>query len=66
MRINMTFDFDDEDRFALNARFGAKGRADRETIEAEIRALVDTAWEDYRFDYTMSRECPSYEKAQNE
>jgi hypothetical protein len=56
MKINMTFEIDDEDRMALAMRNGTKGRADRETIETEIKSLVDTAFEDYRFDYTVSKE----------
>ena len=65
MRIQMTFDLDDEDRMALNARFGNPGRADRETIEAEIRSVVDTHIADAVFDYTMSRECPTFERAES-
>lgn len=64
MRIQLTVDVDDELRMAIAQRLGYKGRADRPTILAHLNSLIDADLDDVRFDYTMSKECPSYERAE--
>lgn len=43
MKINITLEFDDVDRRALNARVGEPGKASRAQLEGFIRMAVDAS-----------------------
>jgi len=56
MKINLTFDFSDEDRRAISHRYGEKKPASRSDIETTIRSAVDASMADFKDDLRKAEE----------
>jgi len=52
----MRFEVSDDTRRALADRFGEKGLATRESVRAEILAVIEAHWETVSFDYDRNQQ----------
>lgn len=62
MKINLTFDFSEEDRRAISSHYGEKKPASRSDVETMIRSAVDASLTDFRDDFRrVAEEGPKWQ-----